>query len=308
MSRDRRLARRPDPEKTLSPGQEFFVRGVIAERQAVEVLEAFGKAEIACIPMKGVVHRRLLYDDPAERFLMDVDLLVRPEDFDRAATILEELGYAPDMDWRARVTFGRWKEIPFRRADALTLELHRAVSTGNGARNFSERLFREAPPGMPPFDIPHVKVMTPEQTLAALALHARDHGLILEAHQVADISRILERLTPDLDRAFLLAREAGAAFTLELLLELCGHEPPRAYRPPKLKNLRRALLNAFTRPGPKGYRPDFSAYHLRFIERSWRLLLHGWVLRDDLSESLLSQKEHFLFEFRALLDLLHKRR
>ncbi len=47
--------------------------------------------------LKGADYLIDLYDDPAERVLTDVDLLVRPEDADRAARLLREHGYEPEV-------------------------------------------------------------------------------------------------------------------------------------------------------------------------------------------------------------------
>ena len=45
------------------------------------------------MPVKGALLQHWLYDDPSERLLSDVDLLVRPEDFGRAIERLESEGY-----------------------------------------------------------------------------------------------------------------------------------------------------------------------------------------------------------------------
>jgi len=48
---------------------------------------------IPVMPVKGALLQHWLYDDPSERPLSDVDLLVEPGDFNRAVERLESEGY-----------------------------------------------------------------------------------------------------------------------------------------------------------------------------------------------------------------------
>ncbi len=60
-------------------------------RRAARLLGARG---IPLLPLKGVLAQCWLYDDPAERILTDVDVLVRPEHFEEAVTGLCEGGFS----------------------------------------------------------------------------------------------------------------------------------------------------------------------------------------------------------------------
>lgn len=48
---------------------------------------------IPVMPVKGALLQHWLYEDPSERPLTDVDILVRPEDFEKAVETLLSLGY-----------------------------------------------------------------------------------------------------------------------------------------------------------------------------------------------------------------------
>jgi hypothetical protein len=83
--------------------QQTIVDRHAARRRAVTALAATGlvgdvarrlaEPGIPVMPVKGALLQHWLYDDPSERLLSDVDLLVRPEDFGRAIERLESEGY-----------------------------------------------------------------------------------------------------------------------------------------------------------------------------------------------------------------------
>jgi hypothetical protein len=57
------------------------------------VLAAFDRAGIAALPVKGVVTARLLYDDPGERTIRDVDVRIAPADYPRAVEVARAEGW-----------------------------------------------------------------------------------------------------------------------------------------------------------------------------------------------------------------------
>ena len=58
-----------------------------------DVARRLAGSAIPVMPVKGALLQHWLYDDPAERPLTDVDLLVPPEDLDRAVMLLQRAGY-----------------------------------------------------------------------------------------------------------------------------------------------------------------------------------------------------------------------
>ena len=59
------------------------------------ISSCFEKAGIDWIVLKGLPQARLLYRDPAYRSSKDIDILVPPRDFRRAAGVLEAAAFAP---------------------------------------------------------------------------------------------------------------------------------------------------------------------------------------------------------------------
>jgi hypothetical protein len=76
-----------------------WARQITAYRALETVARRFEEAGIETLAVKGVVTASLLYAEPTERPMGDVDLRIRPEDFKRAAHVAGEAG------WRV----GEWK-------------------------------------------------------------------------------------------------------------------------------------------------------------------------------------------------------
>ena len=74
-----------------------MARGWLRHRLGLEALaarlEAFERAAIPVIPLKGPLLAEALYDDPGLRPFTDLDLLVRKRDVPRAVALLATLGY-----------------------------------------------------------------------------------------------------------------------------------------------------------------------------------------------------------------------
>ena len=58
-----------------------------------DVARRLSEPGIPVMPVKGALLQHWLYDDPTDRPLTDVDLLVAPQDLERAVRLLEQAGY-----------------------------------------------------------------------------------------------------------------------------------------------------------------------------------------------------------------------
>jgi hypothetical protein len=67
-------------------------------RKVVAKLDQNG---IACVPVKGILLARQLYDDPIDRPLCDVDLLIEPRDFTRAIRAAKAAGWR--LHWDSKI-------------------------------------------------------------------------------------------------------------------------------------------------------------------------------------------------------------
>jgi hypothetical protein len=90
---------------------------MLATELVGDVARRLAGSGIQVMPVKGALLQHWLYDDPAERSLTDVDLLVRPDDFETAVARLEAGGYERT---RHGSVGGRVMRTPF----GLALDLH----------------------------------------------------------------------------------------------------------------------------------------------------------------------------------------
>jgi hypothetical protein len=93
------MTRGTEPGAAAWDPRAVWARQVTAHRALERVTRTFEEAGIETLAVKGVVTSCSLYEDPTERPMGDVDLRIRPEDFERAAGVARRAG------WR----IGDWK-------------------------------------------------------------------------------------------------------------------------------------------------------------------------------------------------------
>src|SRR5262249_36618414 len=84
------------PEETLHTLHQHTRAAVVwnlyLRREMVRLLGALNEVAVPVMPLKGPYLADLLYDDPTLRTTGDIDLLVRPEDLERASQVLVSVG------------------------------------------------------------------------------------------------------------------------------------------------------------------------------------------------------------------------
>ena len=83
----------PVPSEVESLTRIARERGTLFELIALAVLAALEDAGIRALPLKGSTLARELYDDPALRTSVDVDVLVAPEDLRHAIEVVQGMGW-----------------------------------------------------------------------------------------------------------------------------------------------------------------------------------------------------------------------
>ena len=128
------LIRMKDRNATLSAAGELFLRerqlaayrSIRTGRDLAQIVDAFHRAGILPVLLKGASLAFNVYPDPSLRPMGDLDLLVRKEDASKAQGALATLGYSP-----AFVAATRWEEenllahLPHQRAPGrIPVEIH----------------------------------------------------------------------------------------------------------------------------------------------------------------------------------------
>ncbi|HKO91726.1 MAG TPA: nucleotidyltransferase family protein [Polyangiaceae bacterium] len=126
------------PRAPVTAVRRRYATAVMARevlRDVARVLELRG---IRVMPLKGVLLQHLLYADPAERALTDVDVLVPEQDFEHAILALIEAGFQPLSVGKSLV------ECALRAPRGFTVDLHRQLFGRGRYRLSTDALFRRA--------------------------------------------------------------------------------------------------------------------------------------------------------------------
>lgn len=218
------------PDETKLHLQELYANSVarilLIQHQLCRVTEAFNAAGIDSSPLKGVALGQRLFGDPAMRQSGDIDILVRPEERDRALGILTQLGftqeYAADDELDHHVTmqghFG---------GTNLYLELHTAIKVNNRP-HFPEEwwLHRQELA----FAGRTLRIFRDDHLLVYLSLHAVHHGYIAWGW-LTDIAALLQDLRCSPEAVVAASQRAGLErvvyYTLRIVRDLGG--PARSH-------------------------------------------------------------------------------
>ena len=72
-------------------------QSIVQEYEGEQVLKALGNAGLSCIALKGWELRKL-YPEPMMRQMADLDILVRPYDFNTIKKVMEKQGYSASVE------------------------------------------------------------------------------------------------------------------------------------------------------------------------------------------------------------------
>lgn len=192
-------------ERTLDPQwleflqHDYYVSLQTALRQendALQVLQALAAAGIEVFLLKGADLRLRLYDDPAVRPMVDLDLLVSPASLGAVREFLGILGYTLSLDsvnprpgFRERYRVGLHFQAP--PPASLMVDLHWGLEAVAGYYRLPFTRLAEQAHTLDWEGLP-VKVLSPEHAFMHLCLHNYDEGDA--ALRLLDLGLTLTRL------------------------------------------------------------------------------------------------------------------
>jgi hypothetical protein len=173
------------------------------------------------MPLKGVLFQLVLYADPAERALLDVDVLVPRADFERAIRALLQAGFSPRSAGQSMIECALWSPR------GMLVDLHRQLFSRGRYRLSTEALFRRATLDERLLGVP-LQLAHPHDTAAHLI------GKFVADHEGHDPVQRLEELRHWAERfgvdPWRLARHLSgcgmgraARYTCQRGTELTGH-------------------------------------------------------------------------------------
>lgn len=199
-----------------SPEFEAIVRTLRIDGITAEVVQAFEAAGIRSILLKGPALARWLYDEGAMRPYADCDLLVQPDSFQAAESILVAMGFEREGldsildDWPKHAR--TWK-----RPDGSTIDLHVTLVGIGVAPRRAWDILTEKTENMRVAGV-DVEVLSPAARTVLIALNAaKDAARVGKVRH--DLGHALDRLPLDLwkEAQALAARlEATGAFAAGL--------------------------------------------------------------------------------------------
>ena len=115
-------------QATLSAAYEEVALPALAiEATALEVHRLLGQAGIEWRALKGFATSRLLYDDASQRSSRDIDILVNPDDLQRALDALEPITAAPAEVQAGPVRSEMLKERQITDSRGVAIDVHQAI-------------------------------------------------------------------------------------------------------------------------------------------------------------------------------------
>jgi hypothetical protein len=220
------------PEHVLRTLERAYLsnaaRNLFIGSAQTRVLEALSTANVPAMLLKGAALIETCYADPAQREMLDLDLLVPSDLVDTGSAALQAIGYQPDEDGVEEPKYlrlGHHHDAPLVGEEQLVaVELHRHLTIAGEGTKFDIddvwRRSREAPAGT------H-RLPADEDLLLHVCLHftrnriggsfrRRNTGGALA--QIGDIARILEREQTDWEELISSAHRYGLATRVFLAL------------------------------------------------------------------------------------------
>lgn len=189
--------------------QENAARNLILADELAQLIQALSAAGVEAITFKGPALAVAAYGDLSARRFVDLDLIVRRDNVERAIETLSQCGYAPttSMDPQQQLQLIRHQHnLQFSR-DQILVELHWQVASELFASSVTaEELWQNL--DSVALGRNEVKTLSSEDLLFALSVHGSRH-LWQRLAWICDIDRLI-RTRPQLDWSRLIDRAEKA--------------------------------------------------------------------------------------------------
>ncbi len=263
-------------------------RNVLLSSELEKVLAVFSQHGIAAINLKGTALAEQLYGNPALRTVVDIDIMVRPEELSLASSLLLEIGYqqlVPEQAWDHpfhKAPYRKQTQFPF------FIELHWNLEDQSLVAIPLQDIWHRAqllklPEG-------NVMVLSPEDTLLFLSHNfSKQSGQILRS--LCDITELMKKYEGVLDWDYIVKSahswnvETAVYYSLKWAQDLLGAPVPvSSIRALKPGVWRRWLLNLLLNQGSfiSSIKPDKVRAETCAVVRSL-MMKHGHQMTKVLS-------------------------
>ena len=184
------------------------------------VLHVLSHRGVTPVLLKGSALRERVYDDPIERSMGDLDVLVAADEIDRSMAALRDAGYVPDHEeWVDKYRQHHFHQV-MNHPRGFIVELHWALTDRGSRVPLNEKQFVARASISSRGDSVPVRVPSPEDLLLHSVSQNEDDAFGL-LRRIVDIDRIVA-LSPPLDWPYVAraARESGLELVLAVSLRL----------------------------------------------------------------------------------------
>jgi hypothetical protein len=198
-------------------------RAAAQETALGDALDALGPAGVSPLLLKGAALARLIYPDPALRPMGDIDLLVAPDEIDRAGVVLAERGFVAPPQPHSRAAAKH--RVFTRESNGVTVnvELHFRLESPNGKAESDPRTeWSRFDASARPLVIGGrtARALGPTDGLRHLVRHLRAHVDVftpLRLVWICDIVAFAERFVEEIDWAAFRQADPDVVRVLGLL-------------------------------------------------------------------------------------------
>ncbi len=203
-------------------------RNLFILRDSYDLIALLNHAGVQPISLKGIACLLAgIYPDPAERYLLDVDLLVAEPQLPAAIAAVTNAGYSPQSTGTDPIADLRHHAPAMLRQGHVRIELHRAIGQGLAARILpaSEIIAHAQPITLPEHPDLLLQLPSPEHLVTHLIIHSQISNVYRERiwpplRALYDLLCLTRHFTIDWPIVESLFRNAGQLTTLKL------HSPP----------------------------------------------------------------------------------
>ncbi|MBW2020381.1 MAG: nucleotidyltransferase family protein [Deltaproteobacteria bacterium] len=279
-----------------------LVRNKILFSELKKILTGLNAQGIQVIVLKGALFARMLYGDPALRRMSDIDILVKPADFDKVAAYLVNAGYARSSSVEHLVRERRYHHTHFVKG-AILIEVHKGLAQPRRFKINLDHMWKRSI---------RIKIdgvdalrLSNEDTVLHLCLHMAYHKFLIYLFWWTDLYEFIKKFAADIDWRYVVEKaieqriKTSVYFSLYFVKRIMKAEIPAfVFKSLAVSSLRKKIiflfldenkLNLYKFAGkPRGYQLALEfflidrienqlVFSVEFVLRSLELCFYKWI-------------------------------
>ena len=206
---------------------QTVARNLFLNQKFFKILDSFSEVNVPVIPLKGIALIQGVYPDSGDRYIGDIDLLVKTEDVSKATDILRKIEYStPYYYFNPKIPYGIYfNSLPFGKPSKIPYFIHLHWHLLNTSlplfmyKIHMEEIWEKAVPLK--YEGREILMMESNHLIVYLCVHAFKHSFN-KMSLFYDIQKVLEFYKKELvwDLVVKTAKDWNATVPLYYALEL----------------------------------------------------------------------------------------